>query len=111
MEWFQVLEAPTQVAIIGVITALVAAMGAVAVAAINNSRKGGGHGKAELAALTLDSSPVQQVAAALEAVNVTLMEQNKLADEGGPELVQVLREVAREMEELRREVRQMTDKM
>jgi HAMP domain-containing protein len=111
VEWFFALEPPTQVAIIGVLTGVVTAMGAVGVAAVNNARKGGSGGSAEIAAVTMDSSAVKHVAAALEAINVTLTEQNKLAREGGPELVSALKDVADEVEELRREVRQMTDKM
>lgn len=109
MDWFTALEAPTQVAIIGVITATIAAMAGVAVAIVNNRRAGGG--KAEIAALTIETATVNHVAAALEALNVTLIEQNKLAEHGGGEMVRVLGDVTKEVEELRREVRALSDKI
>ena len=109
MDWFTALEPPTQVAIIGVVTALIAAMAGVAVAIVNNRRAGGG--KAEIAAMTMDASSINRVSAALEAVNMTMIEQNKLAEDGGGDMVQVLGRVAKEIEELRREVRALSDKL
>ncbi|KKB09421.1 hypothetical protein [Devosia chinhatensis] len=105
MDWFTSLEAPTQVAIIGVVTALIAALAGVAVAIVNNLKAGGG--KAEIAALTIDASSVKQVAAAIEALNITLIKQNKV----GEDMTIVVRGLVREIEELRREVRALTDKM
>lgn len=105
MDWFTALEAPTQVAIIGVITALVAAASGVAIAIVNNRRAGGG--KAEIAAMTIDSASVHEVAAAIEALNITLIERNKVGDR----LVLVVKGMTDEMEELRREVRALSDKM
>lgn len=109
MDWFTALEPPTQVAIIGVLAGLVTAAGAVAVAIVNNRRAGGG--KAEIAALTVDSSSIRLVASALEALNMTIIEQSKIAEHGGGEMVQVLGEFTKEVEELRREVRALSDKM
>lgn len=105
MDWFTSLEAPTQVAIIGVVTALIAALAGVAVAIVNNRKAGGG--KAEIAALTIDASSVKQVAAAIEALNLTLIEQNKV----GEDMIIVVKGLVREIEELRREVRALSDKM
>ena len=105
MDWFTTLEAPTQVAIIGVITALVAAASGVAIAVVNNRRAGGG--KAEIAAMTIDASSVHEVAAAIEALNITLIERNKVGDR----LALVVKGMTDEMEELRREVRALSDKM
>lgn|GEM_PF-6250025 len=105
MDWFFVLEAPTQVAIVGVMAGVVTAVGAVSVAIVNNRRAGGG--KAEIAALTIDVSTVKQVAAAIEALNLTLMEHSKV----GEDMVIVVKGLAREIEELRREVRALSDKM
>ena len=105
MDWFTALEAPTQVAIIGVITAIVAAASGVAIAIVNNRRAGGG--KAEIAAMTIDASAVHQVSAAIEALNLTLIEQNKV----GEEISIVVKGLTREIEELRREVRALSDKM
>lgn len=105
MDWFTALEAPTQVAIIGVITAIVAAASGVAIAIVNNRRAGGG--KAEIAAMTIDASAVHEVAAAIEALNITLLEQNKV----GEEISIVVKGLTREIEELRREVRALSDKM
>ncbi len=109
MDWFTALEAPTQVAIVGVIAGLVTAATAVMVAIINNRRDGGG--KAEIAALAVDSSSIKLVAAGLEALNMTIIEQNRIAEHGGGDMVQVLGDVAKEIEELRREVRSLSDKM
>ena len=105
MDWFTALEAPTQVAIIGVVTAVVAAASGVAIAIVNNRKAGGG--KAEIAAMTIDASAVHQVAAAIEALNITLIEQNKV----GEEISIVVKGLTREIEELRREVRALSDKM
>lgn len=105
MDWFTALEAPTQVAIIGVVTAVIAALAGVAVAIVNNRKAGGG--KAEIAALTIDASSVKMVAAAIEALNLTLIEQNKV----GEEMIIVVKGLVREIEELRREVRALSDKM
>ena len=105
MDWFTALEAPTQVAIIGVVTAIVAAASGVAIAIVNNRKAGGG--KAEIAAMTIDASAVHQVAAAIEALNLTLIEQNKV----GEEISIVVKGLTREIEELRREVRALSDKM
>lgn len=77
MDWFTILEAPTQVAIVGVLAGLVTAAAAVSVAIINNRRAGGG--KAEIAALTMDASSVRQVAAAIEANTATQIEANMIA--------------------------------
>lgn len=109
MDWFFALEAPTQVAIVGVITATVVGLGSVVVAIINNRRQGGG--KAEIAAMTMDASAVRQVAAAIEALNVSILEQNRLTADGGGEAVDAIRAFTREVEELRREVRALSDKM
>ena len=109
MDWFTALEAPTQVAIIGVVTAIVAAVAGVAVAIVNNRKAGGG--KAEIAALTIDASTVRLVASALEALNVTLTEQIKASEEAGNEGVKALDKLTRELVELRREVRALSDKM
>ncbi|MFD2646371.1 hypothetical protein ACFSX5_01025 [Devosia albogilva] len=105
MDWFTALETPTQVAIIGVLAGLVTAAGAVVVAIVNNRKAGGG--KAEIAALTVDSSSIKMVAGALEGLNLTLIEQTKV----GEDLVIVIRGATKEVEELRREVRALTDKM
>ena len=105
MDWFTALEAPTQVAIIGVVTALIAAVAGVSVAIVNNRRAGGG--KAEIAAMTIDASAVHEVAAAIEALNMTMMERNKVGDR----VVLVVKGMTDEMEELRREVRALSDKM
>lgn len=105
MDWFTSLEAPTQVAIIGVVVALISAVAGVSVAIVNNRKAGGG--KAEIAALTIDASSVKQVAAAIEALNLTLIEQNKV----GEDMIIVVKGLVREIEELRREVRALTDKM
>jgi ABC-type spermidine/putrescine transport system permease subunit II len=109
VDWFTALEAPTQVAIIGVVTALIAAMAGVAVAIVNNRKAGGG--KAEIAALTIETAMVTHVASALEALNVSITELTKIAEHGGGGMVQVLGDVAKEVEELRREVRALSDKM
>lgn len=105
MDWFTALEGPTQVAIIGVLLGMVSAAGAVAVAIVNNRKAGGG--KAEIAAMTIDASAVHQVAAAIEALNLTLIEQNKV----GEDMIIVVKGLIREIEELRREVRALSDKM
>jgi ABC-type spermidine/putrescine transport system permease subunit II len=105
VDWFTALEAPTQVAIIGVVTAVVAAASGVAIAIVNNRRAGGG--KAEIAAMTIDSSAVHQVAAAIEGLNLTLIEQNKV----GEDICIVVKGLTREIEELRREVRALSDKL
>ena len=105
MDWFTALEAPTQVAIIGVITAFIGAGATVVVTVIKN--RAGGGGKAEIAAMTIDASAAHQVAAAMEALNLTLIEQNKVGDR----LIIVVKGMTDEMEELRREVRALSDKM
>lgn len=105
MDWFTALEAPTQVAIIGVLTALIAAIAGVAVAIVNNRKAGGG--KAEIAAMTIDATAIREVTAALEARNVIVVEQNKVGDR----LIIVVKGLADEMEELRREVRALSDKL
>ncbi len=109
MDWFTTLEPPTQVAIIGVLSGLVAAMAAVGVAIVNNRKAGGG--KAEIAAMTIDNSAVKLVANALEALNMTMIEQNKLTAAGGDEVMDVIKAFTREVEELRREVRALSDKL
>jgi hypothetical protein len=109
VDWFSALESPTQVAIGGVVTAFIGAAATVVVTILKNRQDGGG--KAEIAAMTIDSSSVKQVAAALEALNVTLMGQNKIAEEGGGEMGDGLKAVARELEEVRRELRAVSDKM
>jgi phosphoribosyl-dephospho-CoA transferase len=109
LDWSTILEPRTQVAIIGVLSGLVAAAAAVGVAIVNNRRAGGG--KAEIAALTIDNSAVKLVAAALEALNMTMIEQNKLTAAGGDEVIDVVKAFTKEVEELRREVRALTDKM
>jgi hypothetical protein len=105
VDWFTALEAPTQVAIIGVVTAVVAAASGVAIAIVNNRRAGGG--KAEIAAMTIDAAVVHEVSAAVEALNLTLIEQNKVGDR----LIIIVKGMTDEMEELRREVRALSDKM
>ena len=105
MDWFTSLEGPTQVAIVGVLLGMVSAAGAVLVAVINNRKAGGG--KAEIAAMTIDASAVHEVAAAVEALNITLIERNKVGDR----LMLVVKGMTDEMEELRREVRALSDKM
>ncbi|UYN98342.1 MAG: hypothetical protein KIT02_10225 [Devosia sp.] len=105
MDWFFALEAPTQVAIIGVLAGLVTAASAVGVAVVNNRRAGGG--KAEIAALTIDPASIHQVASAIEGLNQTVVEHNKIGDR----LNIVLRGTTDEIEELRREVRALSDKM
>lgn len=105
MDWFFVLEAPTQVAIVGVLAGVVTALGAVLVAVVNNGTAGGG--KTEIAALTIDASSIKMVAAALEGLNLTMVEQNKV----GEKLVLVISGATGEVEELRREVRALADKM
>lgn len=77
MDWFTSLEAPTQVAIIGVVTALVAALAGVAVAIVNNRKAGGG--KAEIAAMTIETASIKLVASAIEANTMAHVEANLLA--------------------------------
>lgn len=77
MDWFTSLESPTQVAIVGVLAGLVTAAAAVAVAVVNNRRAGGG--KAEIAALTIETAVVTKVAAAIEGNTAALVEANVLA--------------------------------
>jgi hypothetical protein len=81
MDWFFALEAPTQVAIVAVLSAIVTAVGAVGVAHVQRAKTGPGTGKAEIAALTIDSTAVHQVAAALEAMNVVMTEHNMILRE------------------------------
>lgn len=76
MDWFFALEAPTQVAIVAVLSAVVTAIGSVIVAHIQRAKVSPGAGRAEIAALTIDSTAVHQVAAALEAMNVVMTEHN-----------------------------------
>jgi hypothetical protein len=110
MDWFFALEAATQVAIIGVLTGVVTAIGAVSVAAVKNAGKIGS-GQAEIAAVTLDSSAVKQVAAALEALNVTILEQNKTGHEGSRDVMAAVERATRELEQLHREIRALSDKL
>lgn len=105
MDWFTALEGPTQVAIVGVLLGLVSAGGAVAVAIVNNRRRGGG--QAEIAAMTIDSSAVMKVAAAMEALNLTLIEQNRVGDE----VAVVVKGFTDQIRELRLEVRALSDKL
>ncbi|HEV7344135.1 MAG TPA: hypothetical protein VGN60_00690 [Devosia sp.] len=109
MDWFTALDSPTQVAVIGVVTAIIAAMAGVAVAIVNNRKAGGG--KAEIAAMTLDASAVHQVAASIEGLNVTLAEQNKVTQDASDEMTGVLDRFIREVIELRHEVRALADKV
>lgn len=99
MDWFTTLEAPTQVAIIGVVTAVIAAVAGVSVAIVNNRRAGGG--KTEIAAMTMDASSIRQVSAALEALNVTSVETNKV----GQELIESLDGAAKALDRVREELR------
>ena len=99
MDWFTTLEAPTQVAIIGVVTALIAAMAGVAVAIVNNRKAGGG--KAEIAAMTMDASSIKQASSALEALNVTLTETNKV----GREIIESNEGLAKNLDRIREEMR------
>lgn len=99
MDWFTTLEAPTQVAIIGVVTALIAAVTGVSVAIVNNRRAGGG--KAEIAAMTMDASSIKQTSAALEALNVTLTETNKV----GRDLIESHELMATNLDRIREEMR------
>lgn len=99
MDWFTTLEAPTQVAIIGVVTAVVAAVAGVSVAVVNNRRAGGG--KTEIAAMTMDASSIKQASAALEALNFTLTETNKV----GRELIESNEMMAKGLDRIREEMR------
>lgn len=99
MDWFTALEAPTQVAIIGVVTAVIAAGAGVLVAIVNNRKAGGG--KAEIAAMTMDASSIKQASAALEALNVTLIETNKV----GRELIDSHELTAKNLDRIREEMR------
>lgn len=76
MDWFTALEPPTQVAIIGVITALIAAMAGVSVAIVNNRKAGGG--KAEIAAITIETAVISHVAASIEGYTAAQIEANML---------------------------------
>jgi hypothetical protein len=108
MDWFSSLEGPTQVAMIGVLSALVIAGGTVLVAAINNWRKAATPpGTSSIAAMAIDSTAVLAVASALEAMNMTLMAQNKLSGE----LMAEASAVTRELEELRRVLDRLGDRM
>lgn len=49
--------------------------------------------------------------AAIEALNVSIVEQNKLTADGGGEAVDAIRAFTREVEGLRREVRALSDKL
>lgn len=109
MEWFTTLEPPTQVAIIGVLTALIAAVVTVSVAIINNRKEGGG--KAEIAAFTIDPTAVNNVASSISKLTKALEDQTKTSGEGGEDLIQALKQVSRELEEVRRELRAVSDKM
>lgn len=111
MDWFFALEGPTQVAIVGVLAGVIAALGAVGVAALNTHRSGGGSNKAEIAALTIDSTAIKQVSASIDALTKVLDDQNRLVTKGGDEMVDVMERVTKEIEELRRELRAMSDKM
>lgn len=102
MDWFFRLESPTQVAIIGVISGFLIAATSVLVAIINNRRNGGG--KAEIAAMTMDASTIRQVAAAIEGLSLAIMEENKV----GEKLCAEVGALTDEVEELRREVRELT---
>ena len=99
MDWFTTLEAPTQVAIIGVVTAVIAAVAGVSVAVVNNRKAGGG--KAEIAAMTMDASSIKQASAALEALNVTLTEINRV----GRELIESNEVMAKNLDRIREEMR------
>lgn len=77
MDWFTALEPPTQVAIVGVLAGLVTAATAVIVAIVNNRKAGGG--KAEIAALTIETAVIHQVAAAIEGNTAAQIEANMLA--------------------------------
>lgn len=99
MDWFTSLEAPTQVAIIGVVTAIIAAVAGVSVAIVNNRKAGGG--KAEIAAMTMDASSIRQASAALEALNATLTETNKV----GREIIESNEVMAKGLDRIREEMR------
>jgi hypothetical protein len=99
VDWFTTLEAPTQVAIIGVVTAVIAAVAGVSVAVVNNRKAGGG--KAEIAAMTMDASSIKQASAALEALNVTLTEINRV----GRELIESNEVMAKNLDRIREEMR------
>jgi ABC-type spermidine/putrescine transport system permease subunit II len=105
VDWFTALEAPTQVAIIGVVTALVAAIAGVAVAIVNNRKAGGG--RAEIAALTVDSSSIKQVAAAIEANTLAQIEANMLTKTHSgtvDRLAKATEELAEGVDDLKNEV-------
>lgn len=99
MDWFTALEAPTQVAIIGVVTAFIGAGATVVITIIKNRTEGGG--KAEIAAMTMDASSIRQVSAALEALNVTSVETNKV----GQDLIESLDGAAKALDRVREELR------
>lgn len=99
MDWFTALEAPTQVAIIGVVTAFIGAGATVVITIIKNRAEGGG--KAEIAAMTMDASSIRQVSAALEALNVTITETNKI----GRDLHESNELMAKGLDRIREEMR------
>jgi hypothetical protein len=105
VDWFTALEAPTQVAIIGVITALIAAMAGVSVAIVNNRRAGGG--KAEIAALTIETAVVHEVAAAIEGNTAAQIEANMLTKAHSvavDRLAKATEELAEGVDDLKNEV-------
>jgi ABC-type spermidine/putrescine transport system permease subunit II len=112
VDWFTSLEAPTQVAIIGVLTALVAAIAGVAVAIVNNRKAGGG--RAEIAAITIETAAVHEVASAIEANTLAQIEANMLAKSGAvvvERLVKATEELAEGVDDLKNEVIRSTARL
>lgn len=105
MDWFTTLEPPTQVAIVGVLAGLVTAAAAVVVAIINNRKAGGG--KAEIAALTIETAVINQVASAIEANTLAQIEANMLAKTHSgavDRLAKATEELAEGVDDLKNEV-------
>lgn len=111
MDWFFALDTPAQVALIGVLSALVAAGGGVLVAVVNKRRGGNGGRTAELAAVTIDSTAVKQVAAAVEALNMTMKEQSRDTKSRNHVVENLINQVIRELSELREELRRQGEAM
>lgn len=104
LDWFFNLDGPAQVALI------VGLFGGGGAAAIITALRGRSQvpqtRPAEIAALTLDSSAVRAVAGAIEALNLSEVEANKIAREN----VAALRRLAEELKELRGEIRTQGDR-
>lgn len=98
MDWFTALGSPTQVAIIGVITAFIGAGATVLVTLLKSRGEGGG--RAEIAAMTVDTTALTRVAGALESLGTALVDQNGVG-----------KDLTDQVEELRREVRALSDKL